>query len=129
MTLYVRDCVIGDVYLIDCNANEIANPKAKMCICIHPNQFFLINTEAMPTDNLVILQKEHRFLTYDSNVNCGITLEFKNNREVIKRDGSISTNLLEGIIDVVEDAKILTPIEKRQILSSLRALQIKRNKP
>ncbi len=128
MTLYVRDCVVGDVYLINCTAEEIADPKAKMCICVSPNQFFLINTAAMLTDNLVILQKEHKFLTYDSNVNCGIALIFENKREVIRRDGSISTNLLNDMIDVVEDAKVMTPIEKRSILSSLRDLQISRNK-
>src|ERR1700733_14166415 len=102
MTLFVRDCSVGDIYLIKLNEQETTDPKPAICVCIYDGLFFVIHTQPMRSDNLPISKSDHRFLDHDSHIKCGITLELDKVREVIKKHGSISSRLLEEMIEIVD---------------------------
>jgi hypothetical protein len=123
----VKDCLIGDIYLIKVDGQSTTQPKPTMCLCICENSFFAIHTEEMYSDNLPINKSEHQFLDHDSHIKCGITLVLEDHQIIIKHYGSISNNFLEELIEMVDGAEGLYPKEKRPILESLRNLQLKRS--
>lgn len=124
----VKDCLTGDVYLIHLDGSLTTDPKPTILICVCAHSFFAVHKLKMLTDNLTIKKSDHKFLAYDSHVKCGVVLELPSNTSVIKEYGSITNGFLSELIEAVDNAEGLTPIEKRPILESLRKLQLQRNK-
>jgi len=101
---------------------EIYPPKEKYQVCVYPNWFFLINSQARKIycPHVKIAQTDYRFLRQDSYICCSRIFEYAtidNSRKL----SVLSQSTAQEIIATLDSARTLTPEQIDCIKESLKS--------
>ena len=111
---------VGDVIKIF--NRHITPAKTKYSLCVSPNLFFLINTEARTEyECLAIKKRDNSFLGHDSYISCNFAFLYENvelaNAEMI---GSVSNNDLQALREHIKNnVRRLRQQDKDKIVSAI----------